>query len=273
MYKYSKKTENKALELFDKGYNIKELSDYLGLTKSTGRLLVIRNNRNPVLRPNQIQKVTFNPFDKNTKESNYWLGYFLADGFLNKNSNSLGISSSELGHIRKFGDYIGGDYTLHKNKNNCYSILFSNKKVKEYLLSIGITSRKSKDLNLKIDLNWDIVRGIFDGDGSISIGVPKITVNSDRFAGKISKFLEFYNIEYTLAIKDKNRPQCKDLRIKSDGRFLFYYYMYKYSKVFLERKRNDYRLALKKFKVKNTGLIAGTLPFIKRESAAKSDMG
>lgn len=57
--------------------------------------------------------------------------------------------------------------SIHKvYKTPQYRISFKNKEVCEYLKLFGIKPRKTFDLQLKY-INWDVLRGIIDGDGSI----------------------------------------------------------------------------------------------------------
>jgi len=268
-YSYSKETEEKALHLFEKGCNIKDIASLLKLTKSTARLLILRNGKLPVPRYLQIREINFNPFNQNTQESEYWLGYFIADGSITNKKYGVAIHcKTDPKHLQKYGKFIGKTKTSINN-TKCLSITFNNEDVHSYLKSIGISTKKSKYLDLRIPLTKHMLRGIFDGDGSISQGIPKITIGSENFAKQIQMFLDQNGIESIYYIKDKNKYPCYDLRIKGDYRFLFYKFLYEDAIIYLERKKNNYRSALKKFKVKNIGLIAGILPYIAEEISSQ----
>lgn len=269
-YSYTKEVENQAIRLFISGFQVKVIAKKLKLTKSTTRLLLIRNGLKPILRANQYQKIKNNPFLINNELSNYWLGYLISDGNVAKNSNTISFyTSTDLDHLKNIFKFLDTKLKISKN-NTCYSIGFSNKEVKEYLISIGITPNKSKTLKLKIELNKDILRGVFDGDGSISQNIPKITCASKDFVKQIEEFLIKNNINPVIGIKDKNKNNCWDIRIKGDDRFKFFELLYKNSTIFMPRKHEKYRTALKKFKVKNIGSIAGNLSYIKEAISSQS---
>lgn len=48
-----------------------------------------------------------------------------------------------------------------------YRISFRNEEIVNYLSTFGIIPRKSFNLKLKY-INWDVLRGIIDGDGCVS---------------------------------------------------------------------------------------------------------
>lgn len=266
-YSYSKEVEIKALELFDSGKTLSEIAQLLNLTKSTSRMLILRNGRIPISKAKRSQRICMNVFEPNTSTSYYWLGWLASDGNVTKNSINF-YSAVDLEHLKKIFIFLKQELKIYKN-NSCYAVGFSNKEIAEYVYNIGITPKKSKTLKFNIQLNWDIIRGMFDGDGSISMNIPKITTASYAFVLQFSDFLTFYRIEHTIGIKDKRKNNCWDVRIKGDGRFLFYYYLYNNSDLFLERKKFKYRTALKKFRVKNIGLIAGILPYIQKEISSQ----
>ena len=265
---YTKETEQRALELFDSGTNIKEMAKILALTKSTARLLIIRNNRIPISKAIQSQRIKDNPFIQNTDISNYWLGWLASDGNITDNSLNF-YSGVDLEHLKKIFVLLGKELKIYKNKS-CYAIGFSNKEIAEYVIKLGIIPKKSKILKMNMPLNWAFVRGVFDGDGSISANLPKITSASIDFIKQLAEFFDFYKIEYTIRIKDKTKPDCYDITIRGDGRWLFYYYLYYNSDIYLERKKDKYRAALEQFKVKNIGLIAGILPFLQEEISSQA---
>jgi hypothetical protein len=254
--------------MFDNKKTLKEIAQSLNLTKSTARLLIKRSGRTPILKCYQTQRIVINPFLIKNEISDYWLGWLASDGNIYKNSINF-YSGSDLEHLKKIFVFLQKELKIYKN-NSCYAIGFSSKEIAKFIIDLGITPKKSRTLKFNIPLTWDIVRGIFDGDGSISLNIPKITTGSYEFVQQLADFLNLHQISYTIGIKDKNKNNCWDIRIKSDGRFLFYYYLYKDATVFLERKKDKYRAALKKFKVKNIGSIAGILPFIQEAISSQA---
>ena len=83
---------------------------------------------------------------------------------------------------------------------------------------------------------------------------PKITTGSNLFKNQLTEFFNINNILFSISIKGN---EIYDIYILGDSRIDFFNNMYENSSVCLERKFVNYRAALKKFKVKNIGRIAG----------------
>lgn len=135
-----------------------------------------------------------NPFELGDPNNNYWLGYFMADGGMSRQKSNLQMFSVDKEFLYTFNEHVGikcNEY--HKAAKNSNSkplmvLYFGNQNVWNYLYSIGITPNKSKTMSPKFELDWNIVRGLFDGDGSISKGEFKITTASLDMVDKLSKF-------------------------------------------------------------------------------------
>lgn len=125
-------------------------------------------------------------FDRNlfseikTSQDSYWLGFILADGYLNTKRNFLRIKlgKDDKNHLFKFCDYAKLDYRYIKTDLNgvktkkTYYIELSSKNIVDNLVKCGLFQGKSLNekpyLNLNQNLTRDYIRGIWDGDGWIS---------------------------------------------------------------------------------------------------------
>lgn len=157
-----------------KKYNIDEYLIYKTL-KENGIKLRDTHKRNRTYRLNT------NYFDEiNTNEKAYWLGLLMADGYVGKNNNMVGISLQArddhlLINMKKALDYNGRILDIHfkqKNWQNQKCLKFYSKELKEALCKLGCESCKSKTLLFPpIDTKFykSFIRGYFDGDGSISM--------------------------------------------------------------------------------------------------------
>lgn len=116
-----------------------------------------------------------------SEDKAYWIGFIYADGYLNKNSNTFGIELNieDIEHLKKFNSHIESNREIKVyNKNSTFGPqttcrwTCANNKIYSDLIKHGITSTKSYngDIPTIDDDKYikDMIRGIFDGDGSIT---------------------------------------------------------------------------------------------------------
>lgn len=173
-----------------------------------------------------------NPFDNiNDKNVQYILGFICADGTIYdskfaKNQIAIQIQRRDRELLEKMINIINPkirirDYQKFLKKTGKtyeYSIItFSYKEMYESMLNYGITPRKSFTLNLNIPITWDLLRGIIDGDGCLSLRhrmhnktagtwVRRISIytGSIEFKNQICSFLSENNIKYNISFKKEN---------------------------------------------------------------------
>lgn len=148
------------------------LADELNTYNTIIRRILLRHN--VALRPQHVVRrtLTHNPFN-GTFDANYYLGYIAADGCVHANSNRITLSSNNDPQMMyKFASWLGkvrvSKYTNTKYNVIEYSVRVRDKEVHAYLISLGLTPAKSLTLEYKGEWNLEFVRGVFDGDGSIS---------------------------------------------------------------------------------------------------------
>lgn len=194
------------------------------------------------------RNVKNNPFeDLDNRDVQYWLGMLATDGALSNNRITLSLDSKDDQHIMKFKSFINCNLPVKYIRNKKYNssmcaFQFRSKPVFDYLHSIGITVNKSFTLDLKIPITWDLLRGIIDGDGSITIFKSKkgksfcaidISTVSKKFAFQLHDFINdnnincklyFYGNQYIITVR--NFTNCKMLVEK----------LYNNADTYLERK-------------------------------------
>ena len=154
-----------------------------------------------------------NRFLENTIESNYWLGYILADGHiaynLDKRRGFIQLYSEKLYVIEKFKQWYYNIPKITKNKyvlkdgtiKYVYRATINDTKLAKWFNEeLKIESKKHHNLNPNLDINWDIIRGYFDGDGCSSKGEWQLKSCSKIWLERIQNFLNTYNIETILKI-------------------------------------------------------------------------
>ena len=154
-----------------------------------------------------------NKFLENSIESNYWLGYIFADGHISYNKDKrrfcVELCSEKEYVVQKFKEWYNNlpkiykrNYTLKDGTTKTmYRASLHDKHLAEWFHdNLNIDNVKHHNLNPKIELNWDIIRGFFDGDGTSAKGCWVLKSCSKKWLRRIQKFLESYNIKSTLKL-------------------------------------------------------------------------
>lgn len=162
----------------------------------------------------------FNKIDN--EEKAYWLGFIVADGYLNINKHMLRIKlgNRDRSHLIKFIKFIGGNEEMLKSEihsetgnENFYVSLYS-KEVMNDLLSLGIEQAKSgKEKVCNIDKKYyrDFIRGLWDGDGFIRDNLSGIGLVGSE---EVLAFVQNY-FNDSLGVKPlKIYPHCNTFKIE-----------------------------------------------------------
>ena len=151
-----------------------------------------------------------NRFADRTAESDYWLGYIFADGHITyseKERNGCGVDlfSEKEYVIDKFCQWFGEGVRTYSRKykteegeiHTLHSARIGSKQIAKWFHEdLGVASNKHHSLNPTIELNWDIIRGYFDGDGSMTRGRGLCFKScSKAWLERIRKYLESYGIK------------------------------------------------------------------------------
>ena len=105
----------------------------------------------------------------------YLLGVFLADGNVHLAARCyiVELASKDKGWLEIIRDLIVPMKPLYRKKDGCYSLQVANTKLSDWLLGWGCVPNKSLTLQfpVKVPNRYlpDLVRGVFDGDGSLSL--------------------------------------------------------------------------------------------------------
>jgi len=148
-----------------------------------------------------MQKIQLNDIkDKEgTKEFDYFLGLLATDGCVTSNRVVLDFCEANKELLLYWNSFLNNKcnitQTIHKKfKTKQYRIAFRNSEIVKYLANFGIIPNKTNNIKLKY-INWDVLRGIIDGDGCISEGnygsTLKISITSGckMFLLQIQEFL------------------------------------------------------------------------------------
>lgn len=218
------------------------------------------NSENTMRRKIQDKSIFFNGFNS---ISAYVLGIILSDGCLSFDSHSkryrITISMNEYKFIKYLRDRYSPTKKIYEYKNckgnrTTYTFITTNDFDIEFLKRIGVKERKSVDLTFpKVGDKYmrDVIRGIFDGDGSVYINKTKsngklyrylnasFTTGSERFADDIMDILKnnYINAHKIKDSRDGTRCWYIKLYSRTDMK-KFYEYIYSGAVLYLNRKKD-----------------------------------
>lgn len=154
-----------------------------------------------------------NKFLEHTPESDYWLGYIFADGHINyvpeKGRGSISLSSEKEEVVLKFKEWYNNfpfitkwKYTLKDGTiKYMYSVILCDTNIAKWFnKELNIANKKHHTLNPNCEINWDIIRGFFDGDGSSAKGEWQLKSCSKIWLERIQDYINSFNIETILKI-------------------------------------------------------------------------
>ena len=253
MGKFSKEKESLIVKMYKDGYSQKDIAEYFGTFNTSIRRVLVRNNI--TIRSNsRVQRLCkHNPFKRNDEMSDYFLGLLLTDGTIStnvtKSSNSICLALHERdGYIvEQFRDWVSPDLKLqrvHQKLNNSYmnAVTFVSRDTEEWLKRKGNFNNKSYECKIYTPINWNILRGIFDGDGGFHPNSNHLDFficgKSLVFMNQIKRFLEEQG--FTTYIRERRNGNNVSLyyveiyRIKDV--LLLGELMYKDAHIFIRRK-------------------------------------
>lgn len=248
--------EKELKKLVEDGKSEKELCEILGISKVTlhkyMRMLGLS------LKHSHFDEHIFDCID--TEEKAYWLGFLYADGYVSSTRNKicLCLCEKDLNHLEKFRQFIKAKrfcrITKHTTKLNNkefvnYKIGFGSKHIKETLVSLGCTPKKSLTLtfpNLNIFTSYNyiyaFIRGYVDGDGCLSFTpTGKLNIEIIGTPEFLIKIQEIFPNRFSNLLSDK-RWTDRTKRIISCGKNSEFVLdkLYKDATIYLDRKYNRY---------------------------------
>jgi hypothetical protein len=233
------------------GCSISKVQKYLQREGITRANLDAKQVRSKQKQPNS----TF--FDMiDTEEKAYWLGFFYADGYLDKNGSLLKIdlSSRDALHLQRFADIFHREVRVHarsadKRNGKVYTTAtcaISCAYLWNALIAKGIKQGNtlSEDdsifQHMSVELLHHFARGFFDGDGTVYPDTEGLVFG---FVGSFSFIGRLLGVLVTLAglTASKIGRNGKLWLIRWNGNILsnrFKDWLYHDATVWLERKRN-----------------------------------
>lgn len=235
MSKFTTEKEFEIVRLYRSGKSQKEIAQIYNTFNTSIRRVLLRNK--VLIRSNsRVNRLCkHNPFKRNDEKSDYFLGLLLTDGSISKNttksSNTICLSLNQRdGYIvEEFRDFVSPKLKLQKvfqklNNSYMYAVSFVNTEAEEWLRRKGNFNNKSFECKIYTPINWNILRGIFDGDG----GFHPNNGHLDFFI--CSKSLVFIEQIKFFLNKEGFYPHIKK-RENGNGNSLYYIEIYKIKEV------------------------------------------
>lgn len=175
MKRFSKEKEQDIIDKYKRGRNTVEIAEEYNTYNTSIRRVLLRNGIVP-RNPQKVQRLCkHNPFKRNDEYSEYFLGLLLTDGCItNKSKNTyvvnLSLSEKDGYMVENFRDWASPNTKVskvlqHINNSYMYSVNIANCEMIDWLRLRGNFYRKSYECKIYTPITWNILRGIFDGDG------------------------------------------------------------------------------------------------------------
>jgi intein-encoded DNA endonuclease-like protein len=252
--KFSQEKEQQIIELYNQGLDTVQIGKIFNTFNTSIRRVLLRNNIIPKTsteRNRKIKPTFFN--DYSNPNIQYWLGVLSADGCYTKGSLILETIDKEW--MEDYRNFLNPEINITQNQpkkgNTLYRVALRVKGIEEELKKYGFVSSKSLTLEWKEKITKDYFRGVFDGDGSVTVRKDKVThcsisSASLNFILQLQKFLLENTIGSTVTIRSKNRKNVLyNLEINTilDRKKLFDL-MYNDCNFYLKRKYETFKSAL-----------------------------
>ena len=163
-----------AITLYEDGYTQNEIAIKMGVGQQAISRAFSRNGYRARGTGNKRRKYIINEnfFKKWSPNMAYILGFLAADGNVHNNSIRFKIHRNDIEILEFIRANIGMVSLRDDVKQNQAVIGFYSEEMAKSLLKLGITPNKTYSLVMKhIPKIYvrDFVRGVFDGDGSITV--------------------------------------------------------------------------------------------------------
>ena len=260
--------DSTIIELYQSGESCQAIAQKLQLDRSTIYYRLVKNNitlRHKKGIKHCIRKCTISldffkeKIASNREDFDYFLGLFATDGNVYKNMVRIGgISDENVEFLQHWCDFLDNKVSIHKTlRSNGASyqniVQFKNQDIVDYLKQFGIVPNKTFTLELPY-INWNVLRGVFDGDGSITKDKRclsykfSIVTASEKFVQQLNNFYTANQIKSHIYIENKNKtPLYQVVVMNQNDVYKIYKHIYKNPKYFLKRKYEKFCPLVEKF--------------------------
>lgn len=247
---FTKEQVDEALNDYNSGISLKKVAKKYRTNEQTLSKIFKENNID-IKKLNRYGKhVYFNLNNRifeniDTEEKAYWLGFILADGYIDSKYQHLeiGLQEKDSYHLEKLKKFLNAETKLkYKAKTKSYTLYICSKDICRDLKKHGIENAKSLTcrLNEEImnsDLKHHYIRGFLDGDGCIYI-TPKKNIHisftsNEKLINDIKKYIPYFK---NIKPMKKAGSNAFQISINHKSSLKFIQDIYKNASIYLERK-------------------------------------
>ena len=206
--------------------------------------------------------------DINEEAKAYFLGLLVSDGNIFKDNTgrqasiSITLDLKDEYMLKKFKEVLQANTSVGHDGRGCGQIAVRSNIMAEDLAKYGVVPRKSYNTYLPLlskEMMPHLIRGIFDGDGSIMAKPNPSNDGHNRFLHSISfcgthQLMEdisnyiLENLGIKTAVYDYKDRNLSELKIQNiDNIAKFGYWIYRNSTIFLNRKKDIFNDFLKHY--------------------------
>lgn len=249
-----------------KPMTLENVAKKFNLCKPTISKILKENNiniypKNKIYSPQLIEDY-FETID--TENKAYFLGLIISDGcvFIQKpKQNSVNISLQECDKyiLQSFIKDIHTNKHLTTDNRGCFEISILSDKMVEDLLKYGVVPKKSLNTIFPTNINYNmyshLLRGIIDGDGSVSFYKRKDRPNSytkairlcqgnEKFLNDIIQFLHKEINTNIISIYQEKESLWSIAYRNNEDMLKIYNYLYGNATIYMKRKKDKYDLII-----------------------------
>lgn len=263
----------KAEKYYKEGKTLEEIAILLGCCRQS-LSVQLKKIGIKVVRKNVMYDINENIFDEVTDEEQaYWLGFLFADGNISKKNYyiCINLSGKDLSHLEKFKKFLNykREIITYKTKQGYLvsRLSVSNKHMWNRLNEIGCTPNKTNILKFPIELFKNkehlirhFIRGYWDGDGCLTYRdkdkkrAEANVISTNDFLKEMQKYFPVKQKE-NIPIKHKENNIIRTWTCEGRSALKVAEYLYKNSKIYLERKYQKYLEFAELYKNKKDSIL------------------
>lgn len=162
------------VDLYSEGASSEALAKQFGVSGVAVRKTLAR--RGVVLRDarecHRTCELNESVFDSITRDSAYWIGMLITDGYIMVKERAIGMAlmESDREHVEKFKAFLGSTHSIQqKKKQKAVCLSVKSPRLVAAVAQYGVSPRKSFTAEVCPELahDRDFWRGVIDGNGSI----------------------------------------------------------------------------------------------------------
>ena len=209
-------TDEMIIDMRNAGHHYKQISEFCGLSARAIRNIFYKHGietREQYSGQPRKHKVNEHFFKQWSHEMAWVLGFFVADGCINKSFHSISFSQKDTAVLEVVADYMDADLNIHYRDDCTPLLLIHSKIIKQDLMKMGITPAKSSSITLPYvpqEYLNSFIRGLIDGDGWVDIEgySMHITTGSKVFSRELEQIFHQWglNADVRESLSDTGKP-------------------------------------------------------------------